>query len=404
MRVKRTTIKLNAKGAINTVETLKPEAKRYEIRTDQKGLIIVVMPSGVKSYFAQWGRGKRKLVGHHPVMLPAAAYTQGLDVLRDAAKNGTPEVAKRKTKTSTLRDFLDDDLAPWAIANRKWGAGSIKRIKSAFASYLDKPLTDLNAWVIEKWRSQRLKTGTAAATVNRELAGLKSALAKAVEWGALAAHPLTPVKLRHVDNARVRYLTADEEKRLRAALVQRDRDGIAARASGNEWRRARSNALLPALPVGGYCDHLTPMVLTALNTGLRRGELTALDWTDVNLTAKRVHVRAAAAKSGKSRHVPLNKEVVAVLTRWQKQTGTTGRVFNVRDVKTAWLALMKAAAIEGFNFHDLRHSFASNLVMSGVDLNTVRELLGHADLKMTLRYSHLAQEHKAAAVEKLGRR
>ena len=105
-----------------------------------------------------------------------------------------------------------------------------------------------------------------------------------------------------------------------------------------------------------------------------------------------------------SRHVPLNKEAVDVLARWQQQTSDAGRVFNVRDVKTAWLALMKTAAIEGFNFHDTRHCFASRLVMAGVDLNTVRELLGHADLKMTLRYAHLAEEHKQSAVEKLVRR
>ena len=391
--------------SLKNVKAAEPGVAPYEIRdTEVQGLILRVQPSGVKSFVVQWGRGKRTtLKPRYPTMTLDTARTQAHDILSDASKHGTPEAAKRKPKSGTLRQFLDDSLSPWAIEHRKWGAGSVKRIKAAFADRLDKPLTDLNAWVIEKWRSQRLKAGTADATVNRELAGLKSALAKAVEWDALAANPLMAVKLRHVDNARVRYLTSDEEKRLRAALVQRDRAGIAARNRGNAHRASRGYELLPTMPKGGYFDHLTPMVLAALNTGLRRGELIALDWSDINLPAKRLHVRAAAAKSGKSRYVPLNKEAGAVLTRWQKQGGT-GRVFNVRDVKTAWHALMKAAAIKGFNFHDLRHSFASKLVMAGVDLNTVRELLGHADLKMTLRYSHLAQEHKQSAVEKLMRR
>ncbi|MGF1706497.1 tyrosine-type recombinase/integrase [Enterovibrio baiacu] len=71
-------------------------------------------------------------------------------------------------------------------------------------------------------------------------------------------------------------------------------------------------------------------------------------------------------------------------------------------MKKPWMTLLDLAQIQGFNFHDLRHHFASRLVMAGVGLNTVRELLGHSDLKMTLRYAHLALEHKAAAVSLIG--
>ena len=110
---------------------------------------------------------------------------------------------------------------------------------------------------------------------------------------------------------------------------------------------------------------------------------------------------AAAAKSGKSRHIPLNNEAMMVLEQWQRQQ-PAGRLFPVRSFKTAWGALMAAAEIDGFRWHDMRHDFASKLVMAGVDLNTVRELMGHADLKMTLRYAHLAPAHLAEAVAKLG--
>lgn len=172
-------------------------------------------------------------------------------------------------------------------------------------------------------------------------------------------------------------------------------------ASANEWRRARKRNLYPDIPLGAYADHMTPVVLLGMNTGLRRGELLALDWSDINLDARLLTVRRENAKSGKQRHVPLNAEALAVLKQWLSQTTDVGSVFGVASVKSGWESLLTAAKVENFRFHDLRHHFASRLVMGGVDLNTVKELLGHSDLTMTLRYAHLALEHLAAAVEKL---
>jgi integrase len=223
-----------------------------------------------------------------------------------------------------------------------------------------------------------------------------------VEWKLLEANPLLGLRNKTVASRKVvRYLSEDEEARLRSTLMHRDAYLVAARESANLWRAERNRPLYPAIPRGGYGDHLTPIVLLATNTGLRRNELLSLDWADVDLVGRMLTVRAATAKSGKERHVPLNAEALAVLTQWGDQRGRAGAVFGVRDVKTAWGNVLEAAEVENFRFHDLRHHFASRLVRAGVDLNTVRELLGHADLKMTLRYAHLAPEHLAAAVEKL---
>jgi integrase len=148
-------------------------------------------------------------------------------------------------------------------------------------------------------------------------------------------------------------------------------------------------------------------VLLALNTGLRRGELFGLLWDDVNLTAKLLIVRGDGTKSGQTRVVNLNSEAVEILRAWKPAPVTRdalvfpGRDGERDDLKTAWQRLLKAADITRFRFHDLRHTFASKLVMAGVDLNTVRELLGHSDLKMTIRYAHLAPAVKASAVERL---
>jgi integrase len=263
---------------------------------------------------------------------------------------------------------------------------------------------------VEKWRSARLKAGKSKATTNRDLNTLKAALRLAVRWRLLAAYPLGDVKQARVDTAgRVRFLAPDEESRLRKALDARDDARRAERDRANAWRRERGYEEWPAF--GGYTDHLTPIVLLALNTGLRRGELFNLRWRDLDLGRALLTVEGEGAKSNLTRHVPLNTEAIKVLRSWRGTPAPAADAFvfpgaegeRLEDIKGAWLPLVKAAKVQAFTFHDCRHSFASKLVMAGVDLNTVRELLGHADLKMTLRYAHLAPEHKAAAVAKLVR-
>ena len=243
---------------------------------------------------------------------------------------------------------------------------------------------------------------------HRDLAALQAALSRAVDWGQLTRNPLARMKrIVEDESAVIRHLSDEEEARLRAALDVRDANRRRAREAANVWRRKRGYDLWPEY--GVYTDHLTPLVLLALNTGLRRGELFQLRWEDVQLKPRLLTVRGAGAKSGQTRHIPLNSEALRLLKQW-KPGDAASRTFvfaNVRsteplgDVKKAWKALMRKAEVSAFRFHDLRHTFASKLVMAGVDLNTVRELLGHSDVAMTLRYAHLAPEHKAAAVEKL---
>ena len=156
--------------------------------------------------------------------------------------------------------------------------------------------------------------------------------------------------------------------------------------------------------------HAAAHVLFArLNTGLRRGELLQLQWGDVDLHRRLLTVRGEGAKTGQTRHVPLNSEIVGVLKTWAPCSGEpSGFVLSGRDAtvpltgaRKAWRGVLREARISSFRFHDLRHTFASKLAMAGVDLNTVRELLGHRKISMTLRYAHLAPEHKADAVERL---
>lgn len=156
-----------------------------------------------------------------------------------------------------------------------------------------------------------------------------------------------------------------------------------------------------------YSDYLVPMVLLSLNMGLRRGEVLHLEWKDIDFKIKTLTVAGFKAKSRRTRHIPLNSEPFAVMDAWHKQTNSDELVFPSSDnkpfnnVNKSWANLTKAEGIKNFRWHDMRHHFASSLVMVGVDLNTVRELLGHSNIEMKLRYAHLAPEHKARAAEML---
>ncbi len=263
--------------------------------------------------------------------------------------------------------------------------------------------------LIEKWRTKRINNGITATTVNRDVVILKSALTKAVDWELIAEHPLRKLKPFKTDSAaKIRYLDKHEENRLKESLTLRDGELKDKRDSGNQWRRDRGHDCKPDLRQFIFADYLSPMILVSLNTGLRRGELFSLTWDSVDFERAMLTVTGDTAKSGKTRHVPLNAVALQALQSWKQLNDSTELVFaNARTgaafghVKKSWASILEKADIKSFRWHDMRHHFASKLVMSGVDLNTVRELLGHADIKMTLRYAHLAPEHKANAVAKL---
>ena len=395
-------MKLQRKLSPAVIDAAKPEATPYRLwDTAVPQLHLRVQPSGVKSWNVQWSRTVSKSLGKYPAVTVESARTRARDVLAEADRHGAPlaVLEAKKPKALTLRQFVSDHYAPWASANQKSGGSSANRVLTVFGAFADRKMTDLDAASLEKWRTDRLKGGVSKATCNRDIAALKSALSHARKWGMLDLDPIHAVKQSQADNSRVRYLSPAEEKRLRDALDKRDSELREARRRANDWRKDRGRDLLPKLDFG---DHLTPAVLLSLNTGLRKGELLSLDWSDIDFHTNVLTVRAAAAKSGRSRRIPINAEAHKVLERWRKQAGNEGRLFPFKDLKTAWGSIVEAANLDNFRWHDLRHDFASKLVMAGVDLNTVRELMGHADIKMTLRYAHMAPGKLADAVAKIG--
>lgn len=400
---------MRAKITQRSVEAAQPASRPFEIRdTTLPGFICRVQPSGRKSYIIEYARGRRITIGNAAVLTPAQAREKAHATLGRAAEGKDPATEKRMAKSETLKTFIEREYRPWARANLKRGDEVCDRTLRVFASLGDTWLSRITDNSIERIRTKRLSSGTSPATVNRDLTCLRGALSFAVRAKYIEAHPMADLKPCETDSSgKVRYLSKDEARRLKAALGARDEAARERRKRGNAWRTERGYDSLPSIPLDGYSDLLTPLVLMSLNTGVRRGAAFGLEWADVDFELQQITVRGATAKKNSTRHIPLNAEALDALKRWAKQASGRGRVFTGKDggpvdnVRKSWGKLLRDADISAFRWHDLRHTFASWLVMRGVDLNTVRELMGHSDIKMTLRYAHLAPEHKAGAVARL---
>ncbi|KGM07175.1 Integrase [Methylophaga thiooxydans] len=359
-------------------------------------------------YTAPDGRRLRFTMGNYPAMsVPAARklaeqlYAQvklGRDIQREK------QAAREVKPVPKLGDFIFETYLPWFVTHHKAPKAKLpfNQFKHLFSKRLDKVTT----WDIESWRSKRHKEGLSASTSNRYIGTLKAMFNRAVEWEIIEANPITKVKKHKSDSrAIIRYLSPDEEERLRASLRSRDRRLAHSNPFYAGGRFTRLEAIL-----GGFQDHVHPMVLLLMNTGMRRGEMFNLRWQDVDFVNKRLTVVGNTSKTGQTRYIPLNDEAYKVLYTWQKQTkrnsgfvfvGKNGERFT--NIDKAWKVLLRDSQISDFRLHDLRHHFASRLVSAGVDLNSVRELLGHSDIKMTLRYAHLAPAHLSDAVAVLNR-
>ncbi len=387
-----------------------PAAKVDHRDTRLKGLVLRAMPSGTKSYYCEYSRGKRVWLGRADVLGVSEARESARAILADFYRGIDPiEVRKPKAVMPCYREYLDGDYAAWARSSQKAYAQNLNRLKTAFKALLDKPLDKITGLDVERWRASKVECGLSNQTINRDISSIKASFNRAVDWGILPVNPLAKIKKARVDDClKVRYLSDAEEYRLRETIEAREERRRLERESANHWRAERGYVLLPSLRDYVFTDHVKPLILLSINTGCRRGELFDLTWENIDLDRRILTVTGATAKSRRTRHIPLNREATSVLLNWRAQCEeTTGLAFvneageRFDRVNTSWRRLLKDAQISAFHWHDMRHHFASRLAMGGVDLNTIRELLGHSDYAMTLRYEHLAPEFKLKAVEVL---
>ena len=232
-----------------------------------------------------------------------------------------------------------------------------------------KDIKDISAYDLEQYKVQR-KHEVSEATVNRELTYIKSMFNKAIEWHYLKHNQLQAVRKFRESPGRLRYLNEEEIEKL----------------------------------INSCADHLRPIVIMALNTGMRKGEILNLLWSDVDM--KKGTLTIKKTKNNEMRMVPINESLHNVLQSLKKGNHSQPVFVNENgkpfvEIKRSFATALRKARITDFRFHDLRHTFASRLVMAGVDIRTVQELMGHKDIRMTARYSHLSDAHLREAVNKV---
>jgi len=276
-----------------------------------------------------------------------------------------PEKLRRAAVSfaTIAKDALAYSKSHNAGTSYRCDAGRMEVVLAWFREY---PAESITAQDIER---QFQKQEWAPATANRYRALLSLTYRLAIRNGKAKENPARLVPHRLEDNARIHFLSADEEARLRGAIETK-------------------------------CPERMPEFDLALNTGLRVSEQYGLLWEDVSLPLRMLTI--PRSKNGAMRYVPLNQGAVKALENLRKQYPVSKVVCGgAREARRWFEPVLKDAKVAYFSWHCLRHTFASRLVMAGVDIRTVQELLGHKTIGMTVRYSHLAPKHTLAAVERL---
>ncbi len=239
------------------------------------------------------------------------------------------------------------------------------------------PLNKFNSNLIEKLQTECMAKNYKSAYINKIVTILKHMFTKALDWEMITEETLKKVrkvKLLKGEVKRLRYLSEEEAERL----------------------------------VFNCEPYLKPIVVCALNTGMRKSEIFGLTWDRVDL--KNRIILLDKTKNGERREIPINDTLLQALSGLVRRLDCKYVFYNPKtlkpfdNVKRSFSSALRKSHILDFHFHDLRHTFASRLVMAGAHLMTVKELLGHKDIKMTLRYSHLSQAHVRQAISVLDKK
>ena len=270
-------------------------------------------------------------------------------------------------KSITFRAMTKRYLQTHAVTKKSYQTDEY-RLKRMMDFFKNTELRKIDSSMVREYVTLRLREGKTESTVNREIALLKTIFNLAIEGGYLEQNPARRIKkFSESDTVRDRVLNEEEEEeqRLFAELA----------------------------------EHIKPVVLTALHTGLRRKKVLGLKWSDVNLSKR--FIKVEKTKSGKTRYIPINSLLYEELERLKKRRNNTNRVFPFKSIRTAFYNACARAGIKDFTFHDLRRTFGTRLLENGVDIVTISKLYGHSSVLVTQRYLHPKDKLSIEAVELL---
>lgn len=358
----------------------KKKTDYYDDGTNCIGLVLEVRSSGSRTWHIRFVNAAGRQCQTKLAKWGDATFDQvrrkARQLRSEVTLGGDPAAAKAAAKAVPLYA----ELAAMHMADAELHQRSFSTTKGYMEKHIVSRwgrvrLTDIDTRAVAHWLASKRDEGLAPATVLK----IKMIFARSFELGArwgiagCERNPVRAVQSKPVNNARERFLSAEEASRLRTAAA----------ASKN--------------------TQLAPIVDLLLLTGARVRELLDAEWK--NFDVERRQWLIPTSKNGKHRHVPLSQAALDVVASLPRFTGCPWLVPNPDtlepfvSIKHAWQGAREAADLKGLRIHDLRHSSASFMINNGVDLYSVGKILGHSSIQSTQRYSHLANATLLAAVE-----
>ncbi|AWM78530.1 site-specific integrase [Phenylobacterium parvum] len=344
------------------------------------GFVLECRASGGRTYYLRYqdqgGRQKQFKIGRYQDIRFADAKKRALQLRSEVVMGGDPGATKALVKSIPLYSELAAmHLADAKLHQRSYADTEMYVRRHILPKWGRTRLTDINSRSVAQWLSDKQASGLAPATVEkiRVIFGRSFVLGSRWDVPGCDRNPTRGLPRKPLNNARERFLTAEEAARLRLAVAE----------SQNTQLR-----------------HIVGLLLL---TGARVRELLDARWEHVDVERRAWFI--PTSKTGKPRYVPLSSAALEILETLPRFKGCPWLLPNPETLKPfvsirhGWLRAIRVARLPGLRIHDLRHSAASFMVNSGVDLFAVGKVLGHASYQSTQRYSHLANDTLLRAVE-----